>query len=997
MANFNQGTGREPWHTRFRTLMPFVVHDILLVTSAYDAFTLEEDGPLTDRLFAEYSELSLLMCPRIIRTDSVAEAMEILKERHFDMVVTAPRLEDVDANTFGRRVKELYPQKPVILLAFSELDLNISDGVDPSAIDQVFLWTGDAKILFAIVKYVEDKINAVHDISQNGSRLIIFVEDSIKDYSAILSTLYSEILTQSHSIMADASNTLHKMWRIRSRPKVLLSNNYEEAVSCLRQYGGNVMGLITDARFKKDGVTSPTAGIELIKFCRKELPDLPILLESNEPKIAAQVEQLNIQYIYKNAEDLMRQIRRFLKVSLGFGEFVFKLPDDTEICRARNLGEMESILRSLPEDSLRYHASKNNFSTWLNARSMFEHAAKVKNCSFNQFDGIEDVRKFLIDIIRHARAQEQEGSIVDFSPRDQLIGKGQFIRLGKGSTGGKGRGIAFVNSLLANGQILRSLEGLEIRVPRTLVICTDEFDEFLVSNNILEKIESLTSSDEIRRVFSKGRFSRRLMQNLKKAITKFDGPLAVRSSSLLEDSHFMSVAGIYSTYLIPNSHPDTKERFGILLNAIKSVYASVFSLNAKSFIESTPYRIEDEKMAIVIQEVIGDQHDERYYPDISGVAMSCNFYPVGPQTAEDGVAQIALGLGQTVVEGRKALRFSPGSPKVLPQFTSAQDALKNSQSTFYALDMSGKIERVVKGSEPSFLNLCELADAEKDGTLVNVGSVYCAEDDVIRDNFMLAGPKVVTFNNVLKYNSLPLAQALRELLPVLRTAVGSSVEIEFAVKIAKQGDSEPSSLFILQIRPVARRQLFPEKVDLDEYSQDQILCKTERSLGHGIIESIRDVVFVKPQSFLSKTSRTIATEVGSHCKRLREQKKPFLLIGPGRWGSADDSLGIPVEWSQIAGVTVIVEANFKDRVVKPSEGMHFFQNITSLGIGYLTVPSEQMESNSNTSLDLKWLSEQPAVNETPHVRHLQFEDPISCLLDGAKGKGIILKPGAKTE
>ncbi|MBI4404532.1 MAG: hypothetical protein HY537_10245 [Deltaproteobacteria bacterium] len=988
--------GSEPWFFRFRELMPFLIRRILLVSSAYDAFILEEDVPLTERLFAEYSggrseysELTMLMSPTISRSDTPAHALDVLKARHFDLVITAPRLGDMDVNAFGRMVKEISPRTPVVVLTFDENDLHfLPSGIDFNVIDEVFLWNGNAKIIFAMAKQIEDRRNVVHDTQVGDVRVILLVENSIRDYTNILATLYSEILLQSQSVIADVSNALKIRLRTRSRPKVLLAKNYEEALQNIERYAANLQGVITDIRFPRNGSEKEQAGIELVQWCRKVIPDIPILLDSNDPIVPEVVRDLKIRYVNKASKDLLGQVRGFLKKELGFGSFIFRLPDETQVGKAKSIAEMEGVLKKMPLESIEYHGRRNDFSAWLNARSMFALAAKIK--PYRNFDDIEVVRRYLIDVIHEARAQEEEGCVIDIT-RSHTIIEPRLVRLGAGSTGGKGRGIAFVYSLLTTKDAFKTIEGIEIQIPKTLVIGADEFDHFCESNSIASRLASCSTDKDVLQIFLDSHFPRNFVRDLRMASESLKGPIGVRSSGLLEDSHFLPFAGIYSTYLLPNSDSNAENRFRELQKAIKAVYASTFQKKARDYLASTPYRVENEKMAIVIQELVGQQYQDRFYPLISGVAISHNFYPVGSQKPEEGVAILALGLGKTVVEGRKAVRFSPGAPGVQLPFSSARELYRNSQTTFFALDLSKKRTDFLSG-EDSTLKICELEQAEQDGTLGEVGSVYCPSDDVIRENLQVTGPRVVTFNNILKWKSMPLATALTEILQTMRHAFGCDVEIEFAVEYRQDGEGRIPCLYVLQIRPLSGRHIFQQKVDPASYPRERLLCSTDWSLGNGVINDLYDLVYVEPELFNSWNSMRIATEVEKITDELRSEKRPFLLIGPGRWGTNDPNLGIPVQWGQIAGVKVIVETGLKNRTVEPSDGTHFYQNILSMGVGYLYVSGMKRYSDLAALLDFAWLKQQSVHAKSTHVCHVRFSNPLACYLEGARGNAVILKP-----
>lgn len=992
----------EPWFIRLQRLMPHRVREILLVSSRYDAFILEEDGPLSERVFSEYSELSLPWYPGVVHASTGEEALSLLRDRRIDLVITTTRLGDTDPNRLGRAIKAQSPGTPVVLLTFSEADLRGLGGVDPAGIDQAFVWSGDARILFAIHKLVEDWRNVDYDTKMAGVPVIIMVEDSIRHYSTCLIHLYFELVQQAQSLVAEGVNNLHKLLRLRTRPKVLLTSTYEEALAVYDRYREHVLALITDVEFPKGGEEDPEAGFKLVETIREDLPDLPVLLQSANATNARRAWELRTHYVDKRGSNLSREIHRFVSDSLGFGDFVFRLPDRTEVARARDTWEMERALASVPIESIRYHASRNHFSIWLRARGMFHLADMLRSRSLDEFRGdLEKARATIIEVVRRALFSEHDGMVTDFTTQQTAI-ESRVVRVGKGSIGGKARGIAFAASLLARWGDL-DMPGLPVKVPRTIIIGTEEFDRFIDANDLHEVLERTTDDQEILRAFLDAQLPEDLQNDLEAVWRTINGPLAVRSSSLLEDLQFQPFSGIYATYMLPNNHPDPAERFAELRRAIKAVWASTYSENARAYVASTPFMPEEEKMAVAIQYVVGQQHGDRYYPHISGIALSHNYYPVKGQKAGEGVALLALGLGHIVVHGGHVLRFSPRNPAILPQFNGVKDLLRYSQRRFLALDMGRHTVDFEQDCESS-LSFYDLEDAEHDGTLALAASVYSPEDDAIRDNLATKGRRVVTFNNVLKWNAIPLAPALDHLLRIVREAMGCAVEIEFAVDMGDWGKSvgrgqrrrEPC-LYVLQIRPLATSFL-DRQLEAPRLEPENLLAHTRAALGHGVLEDLRDVVYVKRGPFDMRKAQAIASEVGAVATELRDAGASFALIGPGRWGTSDPRLGIPVHWSQIAGASLIVETPVEGRAVEPSQGTHFFQNITSLGIGYLTVEHTTRPEDPETNwLDLDWLDAQPAAHETESVRHVRLEQPLMAWLDGQRGRATILKPHVEVE
>ncbi len=995
---------QERSHT-FHDLMSNRVRDILLVSSPYDAFILEEDGRLSEQIFTEYSELNLSTTPRISQASSAAQAFEMLKKHRFDLVLTTARLADADVRDFAREIKARFPLVKVATIILSEADLGfISEqrrsAASPSAIDRVFLWTGDAGILLAVIKLLEDEMNAEEDTANGGVRVIIVVEDSVRRYSAFLCLLYRELMAQSSSLSAEGVNDLQRTLRMRARPKLLLARNYEEAMALYERFHDNLIALITDVRFPRDGEENPRAGFDLVKAIREERPRLSILIQSAEPENAASAAELGASFADKNSPKLLRRIHEFVKENLGFGEFIFRMPADRrEVGRARDVYELEECVRTVPAESIAFHAERNDFSTWLMARSMFRAAEKLRALRTEEIGGVEALRSYLLAQIEEIIERQQEGAISDFSSKRS--GKNRrFMRLGQGSLGGKARGVAFVNAMLVRSGLENRFPELKIRIPRSLAIPTDEFDAFLDKSGIHE-LDREQSTQEILKRCLEGDLSDALKAKLWKTIEVSTSPLAVRSSSLLEDSQLLPFAGIYSTFMLPNNHPDPSVRFEQLCQAVKAVYASAFSEEARAYIDGTPYSAEDEKMAVLVQTMVGQRYGSRFYPTVSGVCLSYNHYPLGHQRAEEGLAMVALGLGAMVVQGGSSLHFSPACPKFLPQFASPRDFLRHGQSSFYALDLSRNTVDFLRGDAASLIE-CDLMDAEEDGALSLVGSTYSYEDDLIRDSLQVPGTRLITFNNLLRWEALPLAEAIAGLLDVFSEGMGCPVEIEFALDPGDFGRLSPRwspphepRLYVLQVRPQAAQMRGP-RIDTQHLDEDDVLCRTDRSLGHGVIEGIRDIVFVKREQLEATETPAIAREVGALNARLQAENRPYLLIGPGRWGTSDPRLGIPVKWSEIAGAKVIVETDFGDREVEPSQGSHFFHNVTSFQIGYMTIAGMDRRATAHERrLERDFLCALPRAHESADVAHVRLERPLQVLLDGRHGRGAILKPGAR--
>ena len=972
------------------------VREILLVSTPYDAFTLEADGRLTERVFTAYHELNLTAAPRITHVSTAARAMELLSQRRFDLVLTMARIADTDVGAFGHSVKVRFPTLPVVLLVLNESDLSRFPARVGPSIDHTFWWTGDARILLAIVKLVEDALNAPHDIEKAGVRVIVVVEDSVRRYSSFLSMLYAELMIQSNSLSLEGVNEQHRLARMRARPKLLLARNYEEAMQLIGRYCDHLLALITDVRFPKNGEENAGAGFELVRHVQHLRPDAAILVQSAEPSNEAVADALDVHFAHKNSPTLLKDIRLFVTESLGFGDFVFRLPDRTEVARARDMMELEHALRTVPAESIVFHATGNHFSMWMMARAMFSLADEVRPKTMEEFKNGESIREYLLHIISEFRLKQQEGVVTDLSSKYCAPGA-RFVRLGNGSLGGKARGLAFVSSLLARGRFRDRIPGLQIRIPNSVVVATDEFDRFLEINRLGNDIRT-EDEVELRRRFLAGHLTLEMQADLRRAVSQMKGPLAVRSSSLLEDSQLQPFAGVYSTYMLPNNDPNPDVRFRELCQAVKAVWASSYSEQARAYIACTPYSLEEERMAVLVQEMVGRDFGSRFYPSASGVAVSYNYYPVGKQKPDDGLVLLALGLGQTIVAGGTALQFSPVAPEILPQFSTARDYLAYSQKKFYAVDLTrSRVDFMAR--EESSLRLCTLQEAEADGTLALAGSVYSREDDVIREGLGTPGARVISFHNILKFGAIPLAAALRALLSLFRDGIGSPVEIEFALdagdwgRAARPGVPAPKpTLYVLQVRPQAQ-QAFESDVQTEGFPPEEILCSTDRSLGHGKLMNIEDVVVVIRDDLEATETPAVAQQIGELNAALLAEKRPYLLVGPGRWGSSDPRLGIPVKWGQISGAKVIIETDFSNREVEPSQGAHFFHNVTCFRIGYLSLSNlDHRATTSRRRIDHRWLAAQPSHAETAFVRHVRLKAPLRVLLDGRTGAATILKP-----
>lgn len=971
----------------FENLMPFRVQDILLVSSLYDSFILREDGRLNELLIGESLELNLQQIPGITHVSSGAEALKLARSQpRFNLIVTNLEVEDMDAAQLAREVKAAGLDVPVVVLAYDYREIKNFVARNPvTDLESIFLWQGNVRILISIISYIEDKRNVLHDTQTIGVPVILVVEDDIRYYSAFLPAIYTELITQSRRIISEGLNVAHKLVRMRARPKILLASTYEDALHLATEYRDYLLGVVSDIEFPLGGELSTEAGFELARRIQEKVPDVPIVLQSSRTEFKARANAEGCSFLRKRSPTLLRDLRRLLTEHLGFGDFVFRLPNHTEVARARDLNELEAALRQVPEESIAYHSERNHFSRWLRARTEFALAQKLRPRKVSDFSTLEDLRHDLIDSIADYRSEQSQVLIGDFNPATFKPADHYFLRIGGGSLGGKARGLAFVRHLLHNNRIARRFPNVRIAVPPSVVLATDVFDRFLSENNLLDFAMHSTDDAEIQQRFLAGTFPAPLRDNLLAFLSEVHYPLAVRSSSLLEDSQYEPFTGVYETFMLGNQHPDLLIRLEQLMEAIKRVYASTFCLHAKAYVRATPYRLEEEKMAVILQQVVGAIHGPRFYPDFSGVVRSHNFYPAPPMNYDDGVAAVALGLGRAVVDGGKCLTFCPRYPRNLVQFSSVEDILANSQREFWALDLHPAEDQ----SDP----LAELREvqfgldaAETDETLHHVASTYSADNHIIYDGLSRPGTRIVSFAPVLKHDVFPLPGILDRLTRIGEDAFGRPVEIEFAVRLP--GDVRGSSEFgFLQIRPLVLSRE-GEELRMEDVKPDRLICQSAQVLGNGRIQDLRDLVVVDFHRFERTRSQEVAGAVARLNAKLNESGTPYLLIGVGRWGSNDPWLGIPVEWDDISGARVIVEAGFRDFRVIPSQGSHFFQNLTAFQVGYFTVNPGAGEG----FVDWPWLGAQSAVEERGCVRHLRFEKPLIVVMNGKTSRGMVFKP-----
>lgn len=966
----------------FHNLMPHRVEHVLLVSSLYESFILEEEGLLSELITQKYTDLRLSHAPRVSRVSTDPEAIEFIQDQRVDLVITMASHAQRNLLEFARAVKVVDDKLPVVVLASEprELARHPELGQSPH-IDRTFVWSGDARILLAIIKYVEDMLNAEHDTQVGDVRVIILVENSVRFYSTYLPLIYSEVVNLTRSLIAEQINVMQQLLRLRARPKILLAETFEEAYELYDKYRDYLLGVISDIRFPKNGEMTDDAGIQFARLIRQEAPYLPMALQSSNTSFATVAKELKVAFVDKRSPNLLRDLRRFLQNNMGFADFVFVVPDGHEVGRASDLQSFADQMARVPEESLVLHAMSNHFSNWLMARTEFELATRIRPHKVSDFATVGEMRTYLLETLAEFRERSQSGVIADFSPR-RLSQPANFMRIGGGSIGGKARGLAFVNALIRRHNLRHRFEGICISVPNSAAIGTNVFDTFLDENNLRTVVAEETRDDRIAEAFLAAKLTKSIYSDLTAFLRHVQYPLAVRSSSLLEDSPDRPFAGVYTTHMIPNNHAKLKIRRDQLCEAIKLVYASTFFTAARRYLEATGRHAEEEKMGVILQELVGSVHDGRYYPTFSGVARSSNYYPTGRLKPEDGVAAVALGLGKMVCEGGQSLIFSPAVPTTLPQFPTTKDLLSFSQREFFALDLRHPDVYPTPDANANLLRP-GLDVAEADGTLAPIGSVYSPENDAVYDGIHRDGTRLVTFAHVLKSDLFPLADILRLLLEIGVDGMACPIEIEFAVDM----DVRPMEFGFLQMRPIVSQE---ESVDasLADIDPKDTICHSPLALGNGRMSAIRDIVYVKPDAFDAGKTREIAAELADINNGLIQAGRKCILIGPGRWGSADRWLGIPVSWDQISSAQVIVETTLEDFLVTPSQGTHFFQNLTSLGVGYFNVDPTLGQG----SIDWDWLASREAVKETGFVRHIRLPKQLDVRLDGRSRQGIIVKP-----
>jgi hypothetical protein len=966
----------------FHDLQPFKVKEILLVANLYDAYSIEGEGRFSDHLLGEYYQLSLTSLPRVTGVSSEEEAFNKLRSRHYDMIIIMIGIHKESPMLMCKKIKDKYPYMPTFLLLNNPEDVAYIRKQKAAGIpfDNYFVWTGESKVFFAMVKLLEDKVNVDNDTRKGLIRVILIVEDSAVYYSSYLPMLYTLVLEQTRNLIEDVStDELYKVLRLRARPKILLASKWEDAITVYNKYKESLLCVISDMRFPRNGVMDDTAGFELIQKVKSDLPNLPTVLQSSDAENARYAYTLKSNFINKNSESLLQDLKSFINYYLGFGHFVYRDDKGRQIAVAKSMKEFETYLETVPEDSLAYHAMKNHFSLWLMARGEVKIAKQINPIKVTDFDSLKELRKFLLDIIRKRRREMNKGRVVNFE-ESVAIDETNVVSLSGGSLGGKGRGLAFINTLIYSFELGRLLPGINIKAPITAIIGTDEFDMFMERNHLWNSIKEEKAYSVLQKLFLKGNLSYTLEKKLRILLKQTDKPLAVRSSSLFEDSLNQPFSGIFGTYLLPNNHEDFDVRLRQLTDAIKLVFCSIYSRSARMCFEAINYKIEQEKMAVVLQEVVGNRFDDAFYPHISGTAQSYNFYPVSHMTPQEGFAVIAVGLGHYVVEGEKAYRFSPVYPSVV--ISSQYDLYENSQIHFYAVDMAKKDLNLLEGENAGLISL-DIIKAENHGTLNHSASVLNTDNDTLVPGLEIPGPRVVNFADILKYNYIPLASTLRTILDVVTEATGNPSEIEFAIDLKKDKNGN-ASFYLLQIKPLVGS-FAGYNIEPDSINMNDLILETKKSMGNGVIDDITDLVYLEPEEFNNLQTQMMADEIERINEKMLKEGRRYILIGPGRWGTKDKYIGIPVVWSQISNAKVIVELSLPDFHVDASLGSHFFHNVTSMNVGYFSINLAIHDGTINWDK----LKMQKTVEKGSFFRHVRFDKNLLIRMDGKKGIAVI--------
>ncbi|MBO4966139.1 MAG: phosphoenolpyruvate synthase [Muribaculaceae bacterium] len=982
--------------TEFQNLMQRRIFNVLLIATPYDAFMMEEDGRVDEQVYFEYVKLNLSSPPRFTKAGNYEEAYRLLEEKKYDLIIAMPGVDVSETFREAIKIDEKYPDIPfVVLTPFSKEVRRRISNEDLRGVDYVFSWLGNVELILAIIKLIEDRMNADNDILDVGVQCILLVEDSIRFYSAILPHLYQFLLKQSMIFSEEALNEHEQMLRMRGRPKVLLARDYAEAKALFDKYGKNMLGVISDVRFPdnaQSSVKNPEAGLRFARYVYDADPCIPFIIESAEEHNRSLALEAGAVFLYKNSKTLPQDLRQAVRNNFGFGDFIVRDPSTgTEIMRISNLKGLQKNIFNIPADSLFYHCSSNDISRWLYSRALFPIADAIKKYRFTEMSETPAVRALIFESIVKYRRMKNRGVVAIFH-KDRFDKYSNFARLGEGSLGGKGRGLAFIDQIIKRNPVCENFDGVEITIPKTLVLCTDLFDEFMDSNNLYPVALSNLPDEKILERFLQAKLPDGLADNIEAFADAVGRPLAVRSSSLLEDSHYQPFAGVYATYMIP-CLDDAKKQLQLLCDAVKSVYASVFYADSKAYMNATQNVIDQEKMAIILQEVAGENHGDYYYPSFSGVGRSLNYYPINDEVAEEGVAEVAAGLGKYIVDGAMALRFSPPHPDKVLQTSTLDLALRDTQTFLYALPRTSDSSAHFTVDDGFNIAKIPVNDAAKTGALKYIASTYDACDGRIRDNDLGPGRKVVTFANVLQHRVFPLAKIIEFMLRTGQYEMGRPVEIEFAGNINPEASSskctKKGTLYWLQIRPIVDKKEMLDDSLLD-VADSKLILRSTTALGHGVMDNVRTVVYLRPDTFDSSRNTAVAAEIEKINRRLIDEKKPYILIGPGRWGSSDSALGVPVKWPQIAGARLIVETALPGYRIEPSQGTHFFQNLTSFGVGYFTIDQQRGEG----LCDYSYLDASPAVYESETVRIVEYPDPLMIAINGKKSAGIVSKPDA---
>ena len=968
----------------FHNLMKYRIKEILLVSTFYDAFIFEQDGRLSEQIFGEYRQLNLSTAPRITSVPTGKQALKLLKTRSFDLVITMMRIGEISPFELSKRIKKTYPKMPILLLLNVQSDISLveKNKDELQYIDKVFLWNGDTKLFLAMIKMIEDAHNVEYDTKQGYVRVILLIEDSIKYYSMFLPLLYAEILKQTQRLINEELSDINKRLKMRARPKVLLVKSYEEAVTFVEKYQEYLVAVISDVKFYNHGILDENAGFKLIERMKKQQVNIPVILQSSDIENEEKARNLQVNFLNKTSKALLHDLRYIIKNNLGYGDFVFRNKAGDEVESAATMLEFEQKIETLPGESILYHGERNHFSSWLIAHGEIQVAKKILPEKIEDFHDVEELRSYLLEVFRTVRKNSTRGKIINFDA-SALSEVDQIIRLAEGSLGGKGRGLAFLNALLVTMEFEEKFPEVNIALPSTSIIGTSEYDAFIERNKIGEWIIS-KSDPEIQEIFMKGTLSKELIQKIEVIVQEITYPLAVRSSGLLEDSQSQPFAGIYKTFLLPNNNPDRQVRFQQLCDAIKLVFSSVYLEGARSYIESINYKIEEEKMAVIIQEIIGSKYDDCYYPHFSGVGQSHNFYPISYLKSSDGVVSIAVGLGKTVVEGDRNFRFCPKHPKM--DIIPPDEQVKESQDFLFAVAMDKSSFNLLDGEDVTLVKM-RINQVEKHGTLLHTTSTWDYENNRLVNGAIKKGSKIVTFADILKYNYFPLAKIMEEILDIGEKAIGMPVEIEFAVDLAKDEKRKIyPTFYVLQIRPLT---INTENITIDTENlsrNDLVLC-TEKGMGNGIIDSVYDIIFVDIEKWDRTKTEKMHEEISELNKRMRAEGRNYILIGPGRWGSRDRFLGIPVKWMDINMAKIIVETGMKNFSVDSSQGTHFFHNLISMDVGYFSIPHH----SEVDFVDWDWLKLQNLIEKTDHFLHIQVDHPLVIKMDGYKGLAVIYK------